>query len=137
VVKKNTNRSAATLASRLRNLLTRKDRGMGDVTAPRQAEEPPPAAGLLAELADADRVAAELLAAVTRETILANTPLEVRLPDAGYGPDDFPEDHSGEAIDRLEAHLRSHPELRTVPRWVNDYTALDRDDADRAALDAR
>ena len=136
-MKKNTSRNATTMTARLRNLFTRKDREMGDARAPRQAEESRPEAGLPAELADADRVAAELLAAVTHETILANTPLEVQFPDAGYGPDDFPDDHSGAAIDALEEHLRSHPELCTVPRWANDYAALDQDDADRAALDAR
>jgi hypothetical protein len=137
VVKKTSRSRTAKMTSRLRNLFARRDKQPGDVSASQSLEDSRTEEELPAEVAAADRVAAELLAAVTHETILANTPLEVRFPDAGHGPDDFPDDHSGAAIDRLEEHLRSHPELRTVPRWANDYAALDCDDAARAALEAR
>jgi hypothetical protein len=83
---------------------------------------------------DADRTADQLMASVHREMTLANTPLWFQHPDAGYGDDDFAEDHSGEAVDLLEEHLRSHPDLRSMSKWAGDYAALDADDADAAAL---
>jgi len=90
---------------------------------------PLPEAEAAAYIEDADRTAGQLRADITRQMTLANSPLEVLHPDSGHGPDDFAEDHSEEAVDRLEQHLRSHQGLRAVPRWAADYAALDRDDA--------
>jgi hypothetical protein len=78
---------------------------------------------------DADRTADQLVASVKHEMTLANTPLWFQYPDAGYGDDDFADDHSEEAVDRLEEHLRSHADLRTMPKWASDYAALDAEDA--------
>jgi hypothetical protein len=91
------------------------------------------AAEVAAYTEDADRTADQLVASVQHEMTLANTPLWFQYPDAGYGDDDFADDHSEEAVDRLEEHLRSHAELRVMPKWAGDYAALDADDAALAA----
>jgi hypothetical protein len=115
-------------ATRLRQLLARCHAWMNDGRST-QTEEQRAAEDLEA----ADRTADQLLAAITSEMTLANTPLEVRFPDSGYGPNDFADDHSEEAIDRFEAHLRAHQELRALDKWKNDYAGLDLEDTHESA----
>jgi hypothetical protein len=99
------------------------------------------AAQTAAQQEDADRTAEQLLAAILHETTLANTPLEVQFPDSGYGPHDFPDDHTREAEDRFAEHLRTDPSLRTLPKWDRFYVGLDEEttqdteDLDRPADD--
>ena len=80
---------------------------------------------------DAERTAQQLLASITHEMTLANTPLDFQFPDTGYGPNDYADDHTGEAEDRLDQHLRDHPELEALPAWQPFYPShADESDAD-------
>jgi hypothetical protein len=116
-------------AARLRHLLARCHAWMNSVRSTPTAEE---RAAQDLEAA-ADRTAGQPLASITSEMTLANKPLEVRFPDSGYGPNDFADDHSEEAIDRFEAHLRAHQELRALDKWKNDYAGLDLEDTHDSA----
>jgi hypothetical protein len=81
------------------------------------------------ETSDAARIAEQLAAAVLAETRRANTPWDHISPDAGHGPNEYPEDHSAAAADRLVAHLSAHPELAQLDQWRDIFAAMAAEDA--------